>query len=259
MSPHERQPDVGAYLLGELDAEQRALFERALAGDAALRAEVERLRPIVARLDALPAEAWADGEPPPLRLTAAVLAEAAVAVDATTPVAAESVAREPSFSRRAAGRRLRSPLAVRPALAALAAAALLAGGIAIGVLLDDDGTPARPAVQAQRELPLQPIGSLPAARGRVLVAERGARNVTLRVRGLAPSRAGELYELWLLNADGRLIALGSFRVGADGRASVRMPLPVPVTTYQYFDVSVEPEDGDPGHSGASILRGATRA
>ena len=54
-----------AYLLGELDASQIAAFERAMAGDAALRAEVERLRPVVSKLERLPAEAWQDPVPPP--------------------------------------------------------------------------------------------------------------------------------------------------------------------------------------------------
>ena len=41
-----------AYLLDELGPEEAAAFERAMAGDPALQAEVERLRPVVARLGA---------------------------------------------------------------------------------------------------------------------------------------------------------------------------------------------------------------
>ena len=57
-----------AYLLGELSSAQNEAFERAMAADAALREEVERLRPVVTRLEQLPAEAWEDAEPPPLSL-----------------------------------------------------------------------------------------------------------------------------------------------------------------------------------------------
>ena len=41
------------YLLGELDARERAAFEAELARDPALAAEVERLRPVVTRLESL--------------------------------------------------------------------------------------------------------------------------------------------------------------------------------------------------------------
>ena len=34
-------------------------------------------------------------------------------------------------------------------------------------------------------------------------------------------------------------------------------LPVPVTDFRYIDVSREPDDGDPAHSGDSVLRGPT--
>jgi anti-sigma-K factor RskA len=253
MSTHEPRSDVGAYLLGELSERERGAFERAMAGDAALRAEVERLRPVVARLDALPAEAWDDEPAPPLRLPADALVDP-VPVSETGARAAAAPARRRRW--------WAGPLTLRPAFAALAAAALLAGGIAIGALVDDgDSTSSPPAVQAQRPLSLQPIGDgTAAARGTVLVPVSGGQGqVTLRVRGLPPNRAGQLYELWLMDADGPLVSLGSFRVGAGGRATVRMPLPVPATRYQYFDVSVEPEGADAGHSGDSVLRGATSA
>ncbi|HKG04746.1 MAG TPA: anti-sigma factor [Conexibacter sp.] len=261
MSTHERESELSAYLLGELGAEERAAFERALAGDAALRAEVERLRPIVARLDALPAEGW-EGvpEPPPLRLPSGTLtgdgrraAEGAAGGPDAAPVA-------PSRPRRERRRRwLRGPLVVRPAFAALGAAALLALGIGLGTLIDGgNGTPSgAPAIA--RTLPLQPLQSGAPAHGRALVADAGggAQRVTLRLRGLAPSRAHQFYEVWLMDASGPLIAIGSFRVGADGSATVKLPLPVPATRYQYFDISVQPEGDDANHSGDSVLRGAT--
>jgi anti-sigma-K factor RskA len=149
---------------------------------------------------------------------------------------------------------------LRPAFAALAAAALLAGGIAIGVVVDDGGGGATTVTQAQRTLPLDPLDGGTTAHGRALVADRGAaQRVTLRLRGLPQSRPGEFYEVWLMDADGPLIAIGSFRVGADGQATVELPLPVPATDYQYFDISVQPEGDDANHSGESILRGATGA
>ena len=77
------------------------------------------------------------------------------------------------------------------------------------------------------------------------------------VSGLAPSRPGAYYELWLLDGPERLLSLGSFRVPASGAAEVTVPLPVDVTDFRFVDVSVESADGDPGHSGVSVLRGPT--
>jgi anti-sigma-K factor RskA len=248
MSTHERKTELSAYLLGELGAEEHAAFERALAQDASLRAEVERLRPVVARLDALPAEGWEDApEPPPLRLPSQAAASAA------TPAPAAAPAR-----RKRRRRWLRSPLVVRPAFAALGAAALLAAGIAIGVVVDEGGSSSGGGTVAQRTVALQPLQQGVAAQGRALVADAGGKErVTLRLRGLPPSRARQFYEVWLMDASGPLIAIGSFRVGADGRATVELPLPVEATKYQYFDISVQPEGNDADHSGESVLRGAT--
>lgn len=251
MSAHEQHFDAAAYLLGELSADERAAFERALADDAALRAEVEALRPVVARLDALEPAAWEDGpEPPPLRLPPGALG-------APEPTAAARKAR-PQGGRRSWRRWLQGPFLLRPAFAALGAAALLAGGIAIGVVVDGGGGTDAPPVQAQT-LPLQPLAADPAAHGEALVGDPDASEVTLQLGGLPQSRAGEYYEAWLLGDDGRMISIGSFRVGADGRATVQLPLPVSPSSYQFFDISVEREDEGPEHSGDSVLRGATSA
>ncbi len=204
------------YLLEALDPDEAAAFERALAGDPALQAEVERLRPIVTRLQAVPAEAWEGVEPPPLRLP---------------PLA-------PAPRRR---------LVLRPVVAAVCALALLAVGIGLGAWIDRDPAPAE-------RLALRPVGTLdPAADGRVSFV--GNDGVEVRVDGLKATRAGQFYELWLLGADKRLVGLGSFRVGADGTAKLRLPLPVDPKQFTYFDLSLEPADGDPGHSGVSVLRG----
>jgi len=213
--------DATDYLLGEMDPDRAAHFEAALAGDPALRAEVEALRPVVTRLERLPAEGWDAAAPPPLRLPGLP---------------------EPSAPRRA--RRL----VLRPAVAALCAVALLAAGIGLGVVLDREPDP-------PSRLVLAPVGDLDqAASGKVGV--KGDR-VTVRVSGLKPTGGDEFYELWLLGAEQQLVGLGSFRVGEDGTATLRLPLPVDPGAFQYFDVSLEAGDGDPGHSGVSVLRGPT--
>jgi hypothetical protein len=50
------------------------------------------------------------------------------------------------------------------------------------------------------------------------------------------------------------VSLGTFSVGPDGRARIRVPLSVDLQRFPVLDVSLERADGDPRHSGASVLR-----
>jgi anti-sigma-K factor RskA len=92
--------------------------------------------------------------------------------------------------------------------------------------------------------------------GRAVVAERETDRVRLQVGGLPADRDGRFHELWLLPAEGEgdPVAVGRFRVGADGRATVTFRLPDDPDRYRFLDVSVEEPDGDPKHSGRSVLR-----
>ncbi|MEZ5076745.1 MAG: anti-sigma factor [Solirubrobacterales bacterium] len=235
---NEASEQISAYLLGELDAEQAAAFERELASDPALREEVERLQPLVGRLEALPTDAWEPAEPPPLQMP---------------PDLAAAAEPGPPAARR--GRRgLRLPtLTLRPLPATGLATVLLAIGLVAGLLIEG-GSSSEPAGAG---LVLNRIDDGPAgASGDVAVAANDSR-ATLVVEGLDPSGADQFYEAWLLDADGKMIALGSFRVGEDGRAEVQVPIPVSPSRYAYFDVSLQEDNGDPTHSGVSVLRGST--
>ena len=212
------------YLLGELSPGERARFEAELSRDPALAAEVERLRPVVARLETLDPSAWDDGaDPPPL----------------------------PSLrpERPAASRWWKRPLLLRPVAAAVLAAVLLAVGVAAGLLLGGgDGD------RGGRDIALtavQPLGG--DASGSVRFSPSGD-NATIHVAGLPPSRDGSFYELWLLNSPDDLVSLGSFRVPASGEIDVSVPVPGDAGKFSAFDVSVEPPDGNPAHSSKSVLR-----
>ena len=94
------------YVLGELDERRREEFERKLAADPELGAEVEALRAMTGQLEELPANAW----PRP--------GEAGAAADASAP---------------------RRTGAVRPALAlAMVLAGLVVGGV-VGAALNGGG------------------------------------------------------------------------------------------------------------------------
>jgi anti-sigma-K factor RskA len=96
---------------------------------------------------------------------------------------------------------------------------------------------------------LEPLG--PSGSGRAeLVSHDGALQLDVETQGLD---AGDGYlELWLIDPTvSRLVSLGPLR--ADGTYEV--PPGVDPAQFPIVDVSVEPVDGDPTHSGDSVLRG----
>jgi len=220
---------IAGYLLGELPEGERSGVERRIAHDPEFAGSVARMRTVVEGLEAMPPGGWPADEP-----------------SAVPPL--------PPLPGLASPRRLawRSP---RPAVAVAAAAVLVAVGIAIGTLVargGDDAPPEGPALALTR---LGDAG--PSARGQARVVGGDQGSLQVEVTGLAPSDSGAFYELWLLDSADRLVSLGSFRVPASGRAEIDVPLPVPVDAFRFIDVSREPDDGDPAHSGDSVLRGPT--
>lgn len=127
-------------------------------------------------------------------------------------------------------------------LAAAAAVLVVLGAVALLRPAGDDRT-----VVAAIELDqLQDRGE-----GRAELVDRdGLLELHLDTTDLDP---GDGYlEVWLIDADvTRLVSLGPLR--ADGVHDV--PAGVTPDAYPVVDVSVEPVDGDPTHSGDSVLRG----
>ncbi len=221
--------DASDYLLGELSGNDLAEAERLMREDERFRAEVERLRPTVQRLGELPPAAWQDLAPPALDLSRG-------------PQAASEQPR-------------RWVWRLRPALALAASAALLGVGVGAGWLLAGNGDgPAGPA----RTVAFEPVTDAAGrATGSARLVGSGGGEAEIKISGLKPSRAGEYYELWLLNAPNDLISIGSFRVSDSGSADVGVPLPVDPASFQFLDISVERDDGDASHSGDSVLRAPT--
>jgi Anti-sigma-K factor rskA len=168
----------------------------------------------------------------------------------------------------------RRTVRVRPLMALGGAVACVGIGLLGGaILFGGADSPARPEQQraAAPAPPTTPRGrqvelarfdpSAPAeaaAEASVFTATDG-RTVELRLRGLPAPKKGEFYELWILGGGKKMISLGVVRVNADGAADVRMPLPVSLRRFPVFDLSLEPGDGNPAHSGHSILRSAAAA
>lgn len=218
---------AAAYVLGELEPARRTEVERRLETDPELRAEVAALGPLISTLTELPAEAWP---------------EATAAAPAPDP---EPL---PSPERAKPARRVWS---LRPAFALAAVAIALALGAGIGAVLDDGGGGGG---ESGPELTLSGLAPTAAASGRVTMPSPD--DMVLTVTDLPRSAEGQYYELWLLG-DEETVPVVSFRVGDEGTATVRVPLPVDPGEYRYFDVSRQRAADGTEHSADSVLRGPT--
>lgn len=211
-------------------------------------------------------------EPPALDL-AAIVGEAAAA-DVTTASQAPGSPAKPSGARRTWN--------LRPLVAIGGALACTALGLVAGAAIFGSGGDIAPDRVVATTAPTTPglTGAPDAAPTRVrevtldrfennappgataqvnVFTESDGRTVDLRVTGLPQPKRGEYYELWVLGDAGKMISLGIVRVNAAGTAEARLPLPVSLRRFPVFDLSLEPGDGDPTHSGNSLLRSAAVA
>lgn len=141
------------------------------------------------------------------------------------------------------------------ALAAMAGAVV--GGGVMWAALDTGGAGAGEEPLAIAQAVLNPLDAGVAAPGEATVLT-GPDGQVIRVdaRGL-PARSG-FYEVWLLDAAAtRLVALGALPSGSVGTFTV--PPGVSIEEFPVVDISLEPYDGDPGHSHDSLLRGTLEA
>ncbi|WP_430646192.1 anti-sigma factor domain-containing protein [Agromyces sp. GXS1127] len=199
--------------------------------------------------DALAADELADGAP----------ASAPDAPDASQPDAPE-----PAPLRHVVPRRPRSTAAAAGGpsrrrtwwlVAAAAAVVGLVAGVGIGVAITGVGgdgiDPDANTVLATAELDAFP--GWDDAAGTATVEEDAAGERTILVDLATEVPAGEVREVWLIRAD----ASGLVSLGLMDGDSVRLAVPagIDLDEYPLVDVSAEPVDGDPAHSGDSIVRG----
>lgn len=140
--------------------------------------------------------------------------------------------------------------------AGLAAGLALVAGLGIGRVTV--GEPAAPEPEAQDPVAVVAAADLTALdsdadRG-VASAVRADDTITLRVSARELGSEDGFHEVWLINVDGtRMVALGVLADGDMGEFQV--PRGLLDDGYRIVDISVEPQDGDPTHSGVSIARG----
>ena len=141
-------------------------------------------------------------------------------------------------------------------LLAVAAGCLVIGllaGVICTRLVSDSGDSAGTSVAATR---LNGLPAAPAASGRADVIQSGqGRTLTLDVRRLRTPNG--FYEVWLIDRTvTKMVPVGVLS-GSEGRFT--LPADVNLADYPVVDVSIEPMDGNPGHSGKSVLRGTLRS
>ncbi len=139
---------------------------------------------------------------------------------------------------------------VAPLAAAVVGIAVGAGAVILVQNRQDAVTPDATA-------PLTPVpdGPLPSSEGQLgtaeLVTARSGQQVRVEATGL-PAATSTAYEVWLFGDDGRMVSLGTL---AEGTGSFTVPTGIDTQEYRTVDISDEPADGDPAHSGISVVRG----
>jgi anti-sigma-K factor RskA len=222
VAPHPH-PDLAGYVLGALDPGETAAFEQHLAGCDICRAEVEELQGLPELMDR-----------------------------AAPPIEVPPGLRERTFAavERAAADRRRAPLLRLVAVAAALMVALL-GGVVVSQL----GGGGRGQVI---ELALT---ASPGVSGRATAELRqvdGGVAIDLEVSGLAPNPPGSVYECWFVGPGDSLerpnrVSAGTFTVGADGRASLRMHSAADLRRFPVMGVTLETDGARPERTGEKIL------
>jgi len=197
-----------------------------------------------------------DARPGTVEAVAAPADVVAARADVVAARAALAAHRRPRVDRRAVG--------VRVLAVAAAGLAVGAAGTALVVpRLTGTDAPA-PAVLAAADLEAFGAGEGTGVAGSASLAavdpaQVGADDRVLQVRlDDMPDSDDGFFEAWLIDPDtGAMVSLGPVRTDVPGAVAAELTVPrgLDVGSYAVVDVSAEPFDGDPAHSGVSLVRG----
>ena len=197
----------------------------------------------------------ADGrlETPPPGLFAGI--EARIAADERRQAARDTMGGEQAAGREQAaggpaGATRPRWMRVAPFLAAAAAVAVLFVGM-VAVNRSDDSSAAALGEVALTNAGLDPAGADSSAVATLVELADGSLALDIDVGSTPPAGDGFL-ELWIIDTQ----VQGMYSLGPL-HGTGRYPLPAHVDPSQFpvVDISVEPTDGEPTHSGVSVLRG----
>jgi hypothetical protein len=222
--------------------------------------DVSEIDDVRARLAELPGEAWT----PPAEPVETPLA----VVDAPEPEPEPEEDPQPEPEHRferdepEAARRSRLPLLLT--LLAVTAIALI---VVLASNGPDDGTntsapskpqpaaagkpqPAPAAAPRPNAIRLTPIATSAAGASATAALAQGGKRLELDVKGL-PDPGDGSYQVWLYD---NVIDSRSLTSARDTSFGLDMRLPANASHFRYLDISLEPRDGNPNHSGESVLR-----
>lgn len=150
--------------------------------------------------------------------------------------------------------RSRSGLYGIPAVLAAAAALaiVLASGAALFVRTTDAAVTVAQAAIANDGLPVPVAGS-----GTAVLKQRGDdQYLELELPDLGTADPNSIYEVWMIDTDVvGMVSLGNLTATGGDTTRIDLPDTIDHTAFPVIDISVEPLDGDPTHSGQSVLRG----
>ncbi|MGW2835661.1 anti-sigma factor domain-containing protein [Streptomyces sp. NPDC001286] len=258
---HTDEETLALMALGELSSDSDDLH---LQSCQACRGELEALRRVVttarasepeeAELLQPPAELWTDIATEldlahvPAGAVAAAVGEGPHAVTADNderlePPAEHSVPTPPATHRQLISRRARFSVALAACAALLGATA---GSAITWWVTRGDSTASAGHARALDSL-------RPASKGYAsLRGTKAHRSLTIQVKGL-PTTSG-YFEVWLMDrSHTKLVSMGV--LDPDGKATLPVPKNIDLREYSVVDVSVQPYNGKPDHSGKSIVRG----
>jgi hypothetical protein len=236
--------------------------------------DVSELDDVRARLAELPAAAWtgeamaraAEREPETPAVEAAGPESAERGPEERTAKAEPAVAaRGPAADRKPAERERKSRLPLLLALLAVAAIVLVVVLASSGGDEDTTAASSQPSnTQAQKPKPhkskpakpaapkpgptvkLTPLSDARGATGSAALTQGGKR-LAIKVSGLPPAS----YQVWLYDSVIDTVSLTKVK-GAE--FDLDLKLPRNASHFRYVDISREPADGNPNHSGESVLR-----
>ena len=224
-----------------------------LASCAECRADVRSLQRSIDAVAVPQLAAPGTSVPPPPHVWEAIAAATGVsstpAASAEPPAAEPSVAEAPVSEPRPDAEVLPFRVRRRPLL--LVAASVVIGAVvgagAVAVLNsgDDDA-------EAVETVALDPLaGNEASGQAEVVVRKDGSR--ALEVQLTAPALDDGYYEVWLIEPSiTDMVPLGIARPGTQ---TFELPADLDLGEFPLVDVSQEPLDGDPLHSGVSVARG----
>lgn len=137
------------------------------------------------------------------------------------------------------------------AIAIAAAITLVAAGVTTAVrLLQEDQKVVREVALSNKGL--DPRGVQSTGEATLVRLEDGDFAIKLDLSKLPKQPDSDYYELWAIDTKVKgMVSLGPLH----GAGTYRLPKGVDPTRFPIVDISIEPADGVPTHSGTSLLRG----